>query len=357
MIIVSGRTWEHRESLKALGGKWNEAGKNWQIRHAHRTDIARLRKAVGLIVVDTDEAPTSSVASEHQPTIIGKSIIYGDDPTYFNYFAPKDPRAFFGFSTLSKMVDYIERLPAHMATDLSRQGWSRDDGFTGSKDMPEALRLARCGWPEGAEAASKIIERFTLANPRVRHRRHALAGGSVNVGRMLADDPAHMRQRPRAPGRKIVTLFVEAGCAGNINPATLIKRAAIIGAIVDLMGNAGYSCSIVITDTSVMGLRTFYQLAVVIKQAGESINLSDLIFSLGHPSFLRRMSFATCSSVIECRDIWEDQGCPANAFTDGNPCRDNEFYVPVIDANGATLAEILPEVVPIDLPIRIKIDG
>jgi hypothetical protein len=200
------------------------------------------------------------------------------------------------------------------------------------------------------------MESLSVDNPRVRQRRAAVAGGTVNVGRMLSGDPAHMIRRPKAPGRKVVTFFVEIGCNRYINGDSAIKRAALIGAMIDLMENAGYSCAIVATDTSTSGGVAKYQLAVKLKENGERLNLSDLMFALGHPAFLRRFSFAACSSVPETRSIWSSQGSASNSFDDEHRCGPSEFYVPVLSTNhvGDDPLYLLPNVVPDGLPVKIE---
>jgi hypothetical protein len=348
MITVTGRTFEHRVFIQSLGGVWNKENKSWVIKHANPADIERLTKTVGLIVTVYDEKPT------HKPWD-DKPTIYGDDPTYLNYFAPKNPRAFFGFSSLGKMINYIEKLPRFYALDPDRAGWNGGNASQyGTDTMREALDIARKGWPEGADAAQGIIDRLTLAKPRIRHHKPSVAGGIVNVGRMLSGDPRHMILRPKQPGKKIVTLFVETGCYGGIDTGTMIRRSAIVGAIADIMENESYSCTIVAVDTSIYQRKTFYQLAVTLKKSGERLNLGDLMFALGHPSFLRRFSFAVCSSVPETQEIWSHQGSPSNAFTNDHPCGPNEFYVPVIEENTIDVDTTIPYVIPENLPINFE---
>ncbi len=351
MITVTGRTYDQRALIQSLGGKWNMEGKCWIIKHASTQDIEKLRNIVGLIVTIHDEPkPTHQM----QPWT-GKPTVYGDDPTYLNRFAPQNPRAFFGFSSLGKMVDYIAGLPRHYAIDPDRAGWETGNAaWIGTDSMGEALDIARKGWPEGADAAQRIIDRLTLAKPRIRRHKPSVAGGIVNVGRLLSGDPRHMVLRPKQPGKKIVTLFVEAGCSGGINTGTLIRRAAIIGAIADMMENEGYSCTIVTVDTSIDGRQTMYQLAVTLKESGERMNLGDLMFALGHPSFLRRFSFATLASVPETRSLWATQGSPSNAFNDDHPCGANEFYIPVMEENTIGIDETIPFVIPSNLPIELE---
>jgi hypothetical protein len=126
--------------------------------------------------------------------------------------------------------------------------------------------------------------------------------------------------------------------------------------MVDLMEAQGYACRIVAVDTSVSGRENVYQLAVQIKESGERLNLSDTMFALGHPAFLRRLSFATCSSVPETRAIWSSQGSSANAFDTEYPTGKSEFYVPVITDNlkGTDELDLLPYVVPHGLPLDLK---
>lgn len=348
MITVTGRTYDQRALIQSLGGKWNNDGKCWIIHYASAADLDKLRNTVGLIVNVHNEPKPS-----YQPWN-GKPTVYGNDPTYLNRFAPQNPHAFFGFSSLAKMIKYIDGLPRHYALDPDRSGWELGNtAWIGSDSMAEAIDIARKGWPEGADAAQRVIDRLTLAKPRIRRHKPSVAGGIVNVGRLLSGDPRHMVLRPKQPGKKIVTLFVEAGCSGRVNTGTLIRRAAIIGAIVDMMENEGYSCTIVATDTSIEKGQTLYQLAVTLKESGERLSLGDLMFALGHPSFLRRFSFAVCASVPETKEIWQSQGCPSNAFTDDHPCAHNEFYIPVIEGNTTNIDETLSLVIPKNLPITL----
>jgi hypothetical protein len=376
MITVSGRTMPHRETLRRMGGRWHNAEKYWSFDRLNKDQIATLRATVGLFVAEGVERPEPkpepkpsidfaaliAALQDETPVRVTNSrpaTVYGDDPTYLNRFADQNPSAFFGFSGLGKLISYIEGLHADIVYDPGRAGWGTQDAeWCGSANMPEAISIARDGWHEGVDQALAIIDRLTLESPRVRRRKPSLAGGQVSVGRMLAGDPAHMIRRPRQPGSKVITFFVEAGCSGSIRADTLVIRAAAIGAMVDLMENVGYSCTIVTVDTSIgMDRRPIYQLAVTLKEAGERLNLPDLMFALGHPSFLRRFSFAACSSVPETRTIWRDQGSPSNSFDDEHPCGKSEFYIPVLtDRQQSRLTDdplsMLAMITPATLPVQ-----
>ena len=365
MIIASGRTYEHRDKLKSLRGQFDQSTKQWSFWYLSQSEIAELKSLVGVIVnekgarvkieADFGEDEQSSIISgvppfpsstgdsavdrllaamlsedEKQPALIGRNDntpIYGDDQRYFNYFKDQNPLAFFGFSSLSKMVDYVEAIPRDKRTGDRDAGYEPGE-WAGTPDMPAALKLARHGWAQGVENAQEIIELLGVQHATQRRRKHAVAGGSVSVGRMLAGNPAHMTNRPKQPGRKIVTLFAECGMSASIKVENMIARAAIIAAIADILEREGYSCEIVsLVINSRFGSRPGSHTAVTVKQAGERLNLHDAVFALGHPSFLRRLSFACVCSSDECEPIWETQGSPAFAFNDKHPTGRNEFFI------------------------------
>lgn len=362
MIIATGRTFEHRDLLRSMGGRFDQTEKRWEFDRLSAGSLAKLKTLVGVFTAEVASAPRPiddlvdtlsailGVGQDGRTKRTGRCRIVGDDRTYHDHFADKNPAAFFGFSSLGRFVDYVANLPV----DQRRTGWtSGGTSFHGTDTMREALDLARNGWSDGLDRAMATLERLAVDNPRVKRRHASLAGGTVSVGRMLAGNPAHMIRRPKQPGSRVVTLFVETGCSAYISTDSMTDRAAIIAATVDLMENAGYSCTIVAVDTSTDRGQAIYQLAVTLKEAGERLNLPDLIFALGHPSFLRRFSFAACSSVDECQSIWAHQGSASNAFDDEHRCGPTEFYVPVLRTNGDGL-DLLPHVTPDRLPITIR---
>lgn len=326
MIIVSGRTFPNRELLQRLGGRW-ERDIGYKFRSLSDADIEQIRNIPGLMISGGNAAPV-------------KHAIYGDDRTYYNHFAHRDPRAFFGFSSLDKLTNYIDTRGPDCRVRL---GWG--------KEMKEALKIARGGWQEGVTMAETIRDSLLLANPPQRQRKPSVAGGVVNVGRLLSGNPLHMTHRAKLPGSRVVTLFVEAGCPGYISPETLVMRAAVIAAIIDMMENNGYSCNIVAVDTSLWFGRVEYQLAVTLKLAGERLNIADIAFGLGHPAFLRCFSFACQTSVEECRESWAEIGKPANAFDKSHPCGPNEYYVGVVHDDKPDIDSLIPPGLPLEFKL------
>lgn len=390
-VIVTGKTWDHRERLKELGGMWNPTNKHWQFDYADARKIEKLKQLVGCIVVDVkpdlnipqpaptpqpeddddgednddfdDDLPWMPIeAGDHEPvTRNGSTTVYGDDERFLNYFKDKNPVSFFGFSSLSKMVKFIEEISPMKRGGDRDAGWKpgSDTGWHGTRNMGAAIDLARNGWAEGIRNAAEVLEIFNVEHAVSRRRAHSLAGSNVNVGRMLAGNPLHMLKRPKRPGRRVVTLFVENVASSYIKAHTLIVRAAVVAALADIMEANGYSCEIVSVTMQKGGTRPAAQTAVTLKHAGEKLNLDDLVFALGHPSFLRRFGFACVSQANELQFIWDTQGQPTQAFNGYYPHGRNEFYIRHLTRNySGSLREMaygmLPSVKPERLPIKLK---
>lgn len=260
----------------------------------------------------------------------------GNSDEFLGNFRFSETPVFFGFETLSDFVDHVEALSIPTDTN-ARAGWTVPAHFAGTQNMKEALNLARNGWMKGAEKAQFITDQLSATAATKPSRIHSVAGGSVNVGLMLAGNPANMRRRTPQPGKRVITLFVESAASGAIDASIMIKRVAIIAATSDILEKFGYSCEIVAVKTTdqfrVNGERLAYQMTVKIKKAGERLSISDTVFALGHPSFSRRLSFALVGSTKELRNIWDGQGFPNRAFSKTSPPKTNEFYFPMIQTD------------------------
>lgn len=381
MIHVTGNTFPHRDLFKAWRGKWNNEAGRWEFASLSSAQLDRLRKTVGLMINECDDEPTYDVSftapPEPTPTLrsliadilAGRndtapvqgsrpSVIYGDDQRWFNHFKDTDPTAFFGFSSLRKFTDYVADLNPPYDDDR-RVGWDTDDPrWHGTPNMAAALRLARQGWAEGAESAPALAIPHATAPKRL----HGVAGGSVNVGRMLAGNPAHMRRRAKLPGRRVVTLFVETFMSSGIKSDNAITRAILIAGIADVLEREGYICEIVAVVTTRAGSRIGHQAAITLKQAGERLALLDIVFALGHPSFFRRLVFAAVGASGACSSTWHNQGNPAAAFDMHHPTAKNEFYIKQLSLASQRRLDyddplsMLPFIEPDGLPVKIRND-
>lgn len=245
----------------------------------------------------------------------------GDDFSHSEKFRFKNSKVCFGFSSLAEMVKYVENSPINQ----SQKRIGRAD-FYGTDSVESAIQLARDGWNKGAEQAAVVAQAFETERAQAMRRSYSVAGGSASIGRMLAGNPEHMRRRAKAPGRKVITLFSELSTSAAVPASALARRAAIVAAICDRLESAGYSCEIVAVCSvtyDLGGSNCAYHLATILKNAGERLNLSDVIFGLGHPSMLRRFTFSLVCAQPELRKIWSTQGSVAKSFAEDT----EEFYL------------------------------
>ena len=377
-VELKGQTFQHRDTLRNLGGHWSPSTRSWFFDYATTSTIEKLSKMVGCQLfnnTETDDVVKHDVNADiKRSTNTNETAVYGDDETYLNYFKDENPLAFFGFSNLSEFVKYIENVPTSVSQQTRHErntGWETHmPKWFGTKNMKEALSLAKNGWSDGIELYENVLEELTVEHALNKKRSHSLTGGQVSVGRMLSGNPKHMNKRTKQPSKKTVTLFVETYMTSGVTALNAAIRAATIAAIADLTEANGYSCELVaVLTTSVTGGQTKpgAQAAVTLKSAGERLNISDVIFALGHPSFFRRMLFGAVGSSEECRPLWWSQGSPSAAFNSHHPTGKNEFYIRQLNSDnqeridhGETLKEkaltMLPMIEPVNLPIKIRND-
>lgn len=362
-IIVSGTTFNYREALKDMGGKFDGDARRWIFPDTlPERHIATIRRMVGVVIRIPQ---TAQETAQPVATRDGKTYERGDDMTYLNYFAEKNPVSFFGFSSLSALTDYIEAIPKSVADDDRRNmAWTMTNNFAGTSTVGQAIKLARNGWTDGVEKAKEIAECITSEYAMQRKRVHSVAGSRASVGRMLVGDPKHMMKRAPQPGKRIITLFVETAINVSISAKNAVIRAASIAAIIDLIEQSGFSCELIATNIATTRGMPVQQLAVKIKNAGERLSINDAIFALGHPSFERRFNFALVGSDQQLQMIWSSMGSSSSAFTDAYKPSKNEFYIPQFNyaqqtqIEGETLQEkalsLLPFLIPDGLPITFS---
>ena len=300
---------------------------------------------------------------EDRPTTgNGNTTFYGDDREYFNYFKDKNPISYFGFSSLSRMVEFVKAIPKEKQNG---DGYETDNPkWYGTRDMSEALKLAQYGWQDGIDQAKRVSDFLTIEHATQRRRSYSVAGGNVNVGKMLSGNPSHMVKKKDKKGSRIIKLFVQNNGLCDITGKSMMMRGLVVCAIVDLLENNGYSCEIIAITTDYASSRTpkivGAHTVVKLKNAGEKGNLSDIAFGLGHPSIFRRFIFANVKATPELRIMWNTQGYSTEAFNSRYPITEkNTFYIPHLKQNieGDTFEDqvrnCLQMIKPDGLPIEI----
>lgn len=351
-VVVEGDTYPVKNELKHhCAALWNPDCKKWFV------DPADADKAAKIVAGET---PAPVKARSEKPvtkTTQDATTVYGNEARFLSAFG-KTPTVFAGFRSLRDMADFVDDIPSSISMDdRSSRGraWRRNEvEFFGTPSMTAALRLARDGWPEGVEIARQVSDLLTTQAPQRRRNRMAVAGGHAVVGRMLAGDPLHMVQRAASPSRKVITLLSNTGASCGISEEDMTIRAAIVAAIADNLEQNGYSCEIVAVQRTTYE-NTLVEIATTLKHAGERLNLSDIVFGLGHPSMHRRFNFAVFAVDESLRSMWRNMGYPKSVETE----QPNTFVIPHIKKNYSgslqnKIEQMLPNLLIEGLPVSLR---
>lgn len=226
----------------------------------------------------------------------------------------------------------------------TRAGWKtgREDDWYGSKDMAAAIALARYGWKEGAEMASRLQGKVMAQHPlRKEPVRFGVAGAYPDVARAIAGNPMNMiiPDKKRSKRRRPVTLISDMCVSYYTKSVEIINRAAVVAAIVDHIEVAGYACEVITYEYtrsggwfSDSGDQFECMTAVKVKDSGQPLDIQRIAFGLGHPAMFRRMCFAETGYNQECKVLGSGLGCVAQ-FEYGDLSERNIFILPSCQGN------------------------
>jgi hypothetical protein len=234
------------------------------------------------------------------------------------YFAPVLPSlpdngktvARVHFESLSELAAMIPPTAPSRVPEDERHHWTKEDKslYGSTKNMRDALTLARDGWKEGAERARPLLERVMVARPvRKAMVKWSVAGGIPSVPRYLSGDPMHMRTNATAPTNKqpVITMISSNSAPWYVKPEHFEFAAVAAAAIIDRLEDAGFRVEVIAGrressdptgtgsntgENNVLGHRS--EMWFRLKAAQDTLDLNRLVFGLGHPAVFRRLLFA-----------------------------------------------------------------
>ena len=205
------------------------------------------------------------------------------------------------FDTMADFVSYVPKLDPGGDRHCS-SAWEGSASFCGTRNMAEALRYARDGWEEGAERARPLLEKIKTARPtRKALARWDVAGAVPSVPRYLAGNPLNMRNRQTVTSNRqpVITLVTNWSTPARVDARVFECAAVAAAAICDRLEDAGYRVEIIAGRrcSSERGGNGGHvaDLFARLKAAEDTLDLPRVAFGLGHPSVLRRLSFAIAS--------------------------------------------------------------
>jgi hypothetical protein len=216
-------------------------------------------------------------------------------------------------ATIVKRFDSVRDLLAEV-TDTSRpiksglRVTSQDRGreeFFWTETFSEAVDLARGGWAEGT---AKIVEHreacsaFLAAAKTAKTREFGwdVTGDFIDVGRLLSGEPECCGSEFDGGNQiasRVVSIRLNQSVSGGISADTICARGVTVLVAVDLLESCGVRCEVTVSKgskgTGCAGSVRNLQVDshVVVKQAGDAVDLDKLAFWVAHPASFRRLGF------------------------------------------------------------------
>lgn len=216
-------------------------------------------------------------------------------------------------ATIVKRFDSISDLLAEVTDDsrpirpglkVSSQDTGRENFFW-TKTFGEAVDLARNGWAEGT---ARIVEHreacsaFLAAAKTAKAREFGwdVTGQFIDVSRLLSGEPECCGSEFDGGDQiasRVVSIRLNQSVSGSIAADTICARGVTVLVAVDLLESCGVRCEITVSkgsqSTGVAGSVRNLQIDshVVVKQAGDAVDLDKLAFWVAHPASFRRLGF------------------------------------------------------------------
>lgn len=226
-------------------------------------------------------------------------------------------------TTMAELIENAATIDNHgaRAPKAPRESTeTRDPRDYGTHTMPDAVELARHGWPDGAAMMARLTATTTYG--RAPKWRPGVAGAFPVVGDYTAGRPDCMRARRMIDGERhcarAVTIYAPVNVSAIVpGDAIMTVGAALLG-VIDALETSGTSVRLIACKQNAGHL---YR--VLVKQHGEHCDVDRLAYALANPSMPRRMLYAWCerrdaspaTTTLTC----DGYGMPPCETLTGNP--------------------------------------
>lgn len=238
-------------------------------------------------------------------------------------------KRYFTFESWDRFMRYVRETPRNPRVGHSA---AHSEIFDAGATMAEAERLADIGWIEGAAMGREYLNRLVaqlegeIERPTISYD---VEGAALDIGRYLEGEPEcwmkFEHERTPSPQAKFARFVVNVGASGGIRSAVMMKRAAVIIALVEMLESAGTRCEITVVDATgdarMMFDRIHYSCSITVKTFEQPCDLPLIAYAAGHPSVLRR-------HIFRLYETMDEAGCDAGyaAPTDVAPEHQGDLY-------------------------------
>ena len=197
------------------------------------------------------------------------------------------------FGDLTQFVQRAEQVPYESL-------WAGGEKVGGVESFSQAVGLARHGWNAIRPTVDSMVDSIVgdvrdtvVMSPRVMYDQ---VGIHPDMDAVFAGDPDFMMRLAFdtvTGSDQVVRLLIDTGAASLYSGDSMLKRAAAIAALVDVVNMSSRSVDLYITSPVVWGRGKVHShnMVVHLHHAGDPLDVDALMFTLGHPAFHRYLWF------------------------------------------------------------------
>lgn len=200
------------------------------------------------------------------------------------------------FDSFGEFVRYAKENINRQSSD---KRYDKDWHGPHAESLDSACNLASKGWDEIRPQVDNILgdvtDRLADRLADLYKPMYDFGGAYVDMGRYVEGDPECMvnfsATADNAMGR--VVKVVVAGTASHyIDPNDIIKRGIAVLALIDTINKLGFGVELW-WDSTIEGTgKGIYSTAVKLHDSADTLDINSVMFSLAHPSMLRRLTFS-----------------------------------------------------------------
>lgn len=256
------------------------------------------------------------------------------------------------FDTWSEWIDHVSKQPViDRTTGIDGASFKTDSAhdyrWSGTSSYEEALTLGKEGWQGGVDKASKIAKPlFNKVSVRIERKVpvYDVEGIQLDMGAYLRNEPEpfvrYQEEITEGTGVRLIRIAYANVASAGISRNVLEAKGATMAALVELLEFAGHRVELIDIPFSLAASRDYtrkcgWYVSVKIKEFHQPLDMSRIMFALGHPSNMRRLGFRALElASYECRQ-WAGLGYGMPA----DPPVDEEFGKVDIFVGSAMLGE------------------
>lgn len=198
----------------------------------------------------------------------------------------------YSFDSLRELGTWIDATPRKWKQEQSRNNarayeWDLDAGYD------KAVQLARTGWIEGAQTVQASLKSLAPRQPAPRER-NDFYGFRPHVPRYCAGAPDCMIRHEGDTGSgKSLSLVIDICVSGATSARSMSLYGVAVAHYIKQQELEGVRCEVRVAATVILkGTRE--TCSVLVKRAGQPLDLAVIAYAIGHPAFFRRLWFAFC---------------------------------------------------------------